>query len=195
MRSRKENVAKDNLPTSSSLPPYGSKNRVAGKSSRRQVILGCINPYEPPCKATTVRQQLKKEGEFCVVKIKKKDWMKWKRRPVSLNRIEGARGGDGMPGIFGKYLAIFHALCTAEAAVTALLSGSNFEPSREKLANLTVEAEFGSDNGIVNTLTGMADVEGVHHQITTFLQEVLVLKGDELQAMAEEEVAEWVRNV
>ncbi|KAJ6744224.1 hypothetical protein OIU79_030528 [Salix purpurea] len=127
MRSRKENVAKDNLPTSSSLPPYGSKNRVAGKSSRRQVILGCINPSEPPCKAATVRQQLKQEGEFCVVKIKKKDWMKWKSRPVSLNRIEGARGGDGMPGIFGKYLAIFYALCTAEAAVTPLLSGSNFE--------------------------------------------------------------------
>ncbi|KAJ6697284.1 hypothetical protein OIU85_003635 [Salix viminalis] len=135
MRSRKENVAKDNLPTSSSLPPYGSKkNRVAGKSSRRQVILGCINPYEPPCKAATVRQQLKQEGEFCVVKIKKKANrpMKWKSRPVSLNRIEGVSGGDGMPGIFGKYLAIFYALCTAEAAVTALLSGSNFEPSREK---------------------------------------------------------------
>ncbi|KAJ6422656.1 hypothetical protein OIU84_027591 [Salix udensis] len=107
MRSRKENVAKDNLPTSSSLPPYGSKDRVAGKSSRRQVILGCINPYEPPCKAAT-------------------------SRPVSLNRIEGVSGGDGMPGIFGKYLAIFYALCTAEAEVTALLSGSNFEPSREK---------------------------------------------------------------
>ncbi|KAG5224197.1 hypothetical protein IMY05_019G0043800 [Salix suchowensis] len=138
MRSRKENVAKDNLPTSSSLPPYGSKNRVAGKSSRRQVILGCINPYEPPCKAAMVRQQLKQGGEFCVVKIKKKDWMKWKKsRPASLNRIEGARGGDGMPDIFG-------------------------------------EAELGSDNGIVNTFTGMADVEDVHHKITTFLQEVLV---------------------
>jgi len=41
------------------------------KTSRRQVILGCINLYDPPCKAVTVRlQQLKQEtGTLCFADV------------------------------------------------------------------------------------------------------------------------------
>jgi hypothetical protein len=78
--------------------------------------------------------------EFCVVNIKKKDWMKWRRRLMALNRIEGVRGddgvlrfvvrgGDGMLRFVVKYLAIFYAFSTAEATATAPMSGSNFGPS------------------------------------------------------------------
>jgi hypothetical protein len=69
------------------------------------------------------------KGEFCVVNIKKKDWMKWRRRLMALNRIEGVRGGDGVLRFVVKYLAIFYALSTAEATATAPMSGSNFGPS------------------------------------------------------------------
>ncbi|KAJ6763133.1 hypothetical protein OIU79_023802 [Salix purpurea] len=55
MKSRKRNVAKDNLPTYSSL----TQTQIEAETNRRQVILGCIKLYDPPCKAVMVEQKLK----------------------------------------------------------------------------------------------------------------------------------------
>ncbi|KAJ6434044.1 hypothetical protein OIU84_017707 [Salix udensis] len=55
MKSRKRNVAKDNLPTYSSL----THTQIEAKTNRRQVILGCIKLYDPPCKAVMVEQKLR----------------------------------------------------------------------------------------------------------------------------------------
>lgn len=55
MKSRKKNVAKDNLPTYSSL----THTQIEAKTNRRQVILGCIKLYDPPWKAVMVEQKLK----------------------------------------------------------------------------------------------------------------------------------------
>ncbi|KAF9661155.1 hypothetical protein SADUNF_Sadunf19G0038300 [Salix dunnii] len=139
----------------------GSPSSLQQKSSRRQVILGCINPYEPPCKAAIVRQQLKQE-EDVVLETLQETW-KDKRRvlcgdqyqeerldeieePVSLNRIEGVRGGDGMLTYLGRQ-------------------------------NLGLIWDF-------EYLDWYGGCRGEK-----------VLKSDELQAMADEEVADWVRKV
>ncbi|KAJ6974954.1 hypothetical protein D5086_024452 [Populus alba] len=73
------------------------------KTSRRQVILGCINLYDPPWKAVTVRlQQLKQEtGTLCLIcrrrgragkdgKTEEKDGTRFQGSLRALNTNEGA---------------------------------------------------------------------------------------------------------